>query len=89
MRDREALPDAQTIDVGFDEFMADDRAMVERIYTLADQPWDDRARAAVDAYQATHPRGRHGGVRYDFAVLGLDRSELEQSLAFYTTRFLS
>ena len=89
VRDREALLDAQTIDVGFDEFMADDRAMVERIYTLADQPWDARARAAVDAYQATHPRGRHGGVRYDFAVLGLDRSELEQSLAFYTTRFLS
>ena len=89
VRDRDALPAAQTIDVGFDEFMADDLAMVERIYALADQPWDDRARAAVDAYQAAHPRGRHGGVRYDFAVLGLDRSALEQSLAFYTTRFLS
>lgn len=89
VRDREALPAAQTIDVGFDEFMAADLAMVERIYALADQPWDDRARSAVDAYQATHPRGRHGGVHYEFDVLGLDRSDLEQSLVFYTDRFLS
>jgi hypothetical protein len=36
-----------------------------------------------------HPRGRHGGVHYDFNVLGLNRTELEASLAFYTARFLS
>jgi hypothetical protein len=88
VRDREALPAAQTLDVRFDEFMADDLAMVERIYALADQPWDDRARGAVDTYLAGHPRGRHGGVHYDFEVLGLDRADLEQSLAFYTDRFL-
>jgi len=88
VRDREALPAAQTLDVRFDEFMADDLAMVERIYTLADQPWDDRARTAVDEYLAGHPRGRHGGVVYDFDVLGLDRADLEQSFAFYRDRFL-
>jgi hypothetical protein len=69
--------------------MANDLAMVGRIYALADQPWDDRARAAVDAYQATHPRGRHGGVHYEFDVLGLDRAEREQALSFYTDRFRS
>ena len=88
VRDREALPADQTLDVRFDEFMADDLAMVERIYALAGQPWDDRARAAVDTYLAGHPRGRHGGVAYDVDVLGLDPADLESSLAFYTTRFL-
>jgi Sulfotransferase family len=87
VQDREALPDDQTIDVAFDEFMADDLAMVERIYALADQPWDDDVRAALQAYMDGHPRGRHGGVRYDFDVLGLDPAEREQALAFYRDRF--
>jgi hypothetical protein len=89
VRDREALPAAQSIDVTFAEFMADDLAMVERIYALADQPWDDGVRASLQAYLDGHPRGRHGGVHYDLEVLGLDRAEREQALAFYTERFLS
>ena len=48
--ERDVLPADQTIDVHFDEFMADDLAMVARVYDLAGQPLDDRARA------------RHGGV---------------------------
>jgi hypothetical protein len=36
----------------------------------------------------THnPRGRHGGVRYDLAEFGLDRTELRPALRFYTERF--
>jgi hypothetical protein len=86
-RDRDLLPAAQTIDVGFDEFMADDVTMVERVYALAGQPFDDRARTAMQDYMATHPRGRHGGVRYDAEVLGLDRSELDAGFAAYRDRF--
>ncbi len=85
--DRESLPADQTIDVAFDEFMADDLAMVERIYALADQPWDDEVRASLQAYMDGHPRGRYGGVHYDFDVLGLDPAEREQALAFYRDRF--
>ena len=47
-RDRHLLPDAQTIDVRFDEFMADDLAMVKRIYDLAGQPFTDDARRGID-----------------------------------------
>ena len=61
VRDRDVLPADQSIDVRFDEFMADDVAMVERIYALAGQPFDDGARAAMDAFMVEHPRGRHGG----------------------------
>ncbi len=89
VRDREVLPADQTIDVRFDEFMADDLAMVERIYALAGQPWDDGVRSALQGYLDSHPRGRHGGVAYDVDVLGLDRADLEASLAFYTDRFLT
>jgi hypothetical protein len=87
VRDRDVLPAGQTVDVRFDEFMADDVGMVRRIYDLADQPWDDPAATAVQAYMDEHPRGRHGGVVYDLAAVGIDRAEREQALAFYRDRF--
>jgi hypothetical protein len=85
--DHAVLPDAQTIDVRFDEFMADDMAMVNRVYDLAGQPMDDRARAAMTAFMAAHPRGRYGAVLYDLAEFGLDPVERREALSFYTERF--
>ena len=60
-----SCPADQTIDVHFDEFMADDLAMVARVYDLAGQPLDERARASMAAFMAEHPRGqlRHRRVR--------------------------
>jgi hypothetical protein len=85
--ERELLPEAQSIDVRFDEFMADDLAMVERIYTLAGQPLDDTARAAMAAFIDEHPRGRLGTVEYDLDQFGLDAAQLRSTFAFYTERF--
>jgi len=85
--DHDVLPDRQTIDVHFDEFMADDMAMVERVYDLAGQPLDERARAAMTLFTASHPRGRHGAVVYDLAQFGLDPAERRKALSFYTERF--
>jgi hypothetical protein len=84
---REVLPADRSLDVRFDEFMRDDIAMVTRIYELAGQPMTDGARAAMGQFMADHPRGRHGSVRYDPAVLGIDREERRRALAFYTERF--
>jgi hypothetical protein len=85
--DRPLFPDAQSIDVRFDDLMADDVAMVERIYALADQPFTDDARRAMAAFGSTHPRGRHGTVVYQPAVLGIDRAERRRALSFYSDRF--
>ena len=65
----DVLPADQTIDVHFDEFMADDMAMVGRVYELAGQPLDARSRAAMTAFMAEHPRGRFGAVEYDLAAV--------------------
>lgn len=88
MRDRAVLPADQSIDVAFEDFMADEQATVAAIYALADQPYDDRARAAMAAFCAAHPRGRHGGVRYEPADLGLDVAEVAHRLAGYRKRFV-
>jgi hypothetical protein len=81
------LPAEQSIDVHFDEFMADDVAMVERIYDLAGQPMTDAARAAMQSFMDDHPRGKFGGIVYDLGDFGLDRSQRRDALRFYTDRF--
>ncbi|MCU1463990.1 MAG: hypothetical protein JWO37_4065 [Acidimicrobiales bacterium] len=87
VRDREALPADQSMDVLFHEFMADDLGTVERIYQLAGQPMAGPSRAALGQYLATHQRDRHGRVRYDLGPLGLDRDDLRRSLRPYGERF--
>ena len=87
VRDRDVLPAAQSIDVRFHEFMADDVAMVERIYRVAGQPMSPEARAAMHAFMREHPRGRHGGVHYDLADFELDPAERRAALRFYAERF--
>jgi hypothetical protein len=87
VRDRDLLPADRSIDVRFNEFMADDVAMVERIYAIAGQPFTSDVSRAMDAFMETHPRGRHGGVVYDLAKFGLDEAERRQALQFYVDRF--
>ena len=72
--ERDVLPADRTIDVHFDAFMADDLAMVARVYDLADQPLDPRARESMASFMAAHPRGRFGAVSYDLTQFGLDAS---------------
>jgi hypothetical protein len=84
---RGVLPQKQSVDVRFDDFMADDIGTVAAIYDLAGQPLDDVALAAMQVFMAEHPRGRHGAVRYDLAPLGIDRDERRRALAFYSERF--
>ncbi|SEG71103.1 Sulfotransferase family protein [Thermomonospora echinospora] len=87
LRDRDLVPKEQSIDVLFHEFMADDIAMVERIYEVAGQPFTTETRAAMEAYMAEHPRGRHGRVDYRLADIGLDLAERRSALAPYAERF--
>jgi hypothetical protein len=87
VRDRELLPADRSIDVRFDEFMADDVAMVATIYDVASQPMTDTSRKAMDEFMVDHPRGRHGTVLYDLAQFGLDAEERRQALSAYADRF--
>ena len=85
--ERDVLPGDRTIDVHFDEFMADDMAMVARVYDLAGQPFDEAARAAMNGFMAEHPRGKFGSVDYDLREFELDPVERRKALSFYSTRF--
>ncbi|GAB3270706.1 sulfotransferase family protein [Parahaliea aestuarii] len=85
--DRPQLPEAQSIDVPFHEFMADDMAMVERIYATAGTPLDARAREQMQAFLADHPRGKEGRVIYRLKEdFGVDPAALRERFAFYFER---
>jgi Sulfotransferase family len=88
VRDREVLPASQSIDVRFDDFMADEESTVAAIYALADQPFDEAARAAMAAFRIEHPRGRHGGVTYHAEDVGLDVTALAERFRPYRERFV-
>jgi len=87
VRDRHLLPADRSIDVRFHEFMADDFAMVRRIYALAGQPMTPAVRGAMDAFLVSHPRGKYGAVVYDPATVGIDVAERRAALRFYVERF--
>lgn len=88
LRDRDMLPAAQSIDVRFDDFVADEEATVAAIYALAGQRYDDSARAAMAEFRTEHPRGSHGGVSYHPEDLGLDITELAELFRPYRERFV-
>lgn len=88
VRDRDAIPAAQSIDVLFHEFMADDVAMVGRIYAQAGLPMTREARASLDAFMAENPRGKHGQVVYDLEKdFGVDPADVRRRFDFYFERF--
>jgi hypothetical protein len=88
VRDREKIPAAQSIDVLFDEFMADDVAMVERIYALAGLEMTPEARRSLERFMAENPRGKHGRVIYNLkADFGVEPEELRRRFDYYFERF--
>ncbi|MGV0737827.1 sulfotransferase [Mycobacterium syngnathidarum] len=88
IRDRDVLPAGQSIDVRFDDFMADEAGTLAAIYRLADQPFGDDVRAAMTDFLTEHPRGRYGGVIYDASNLHLDPAALAERFRDYRERFL-
>jgi hypothetical protein len=88
VRDRHLIPASNSIDVLFHEFMADDLAMVERIYEVAGLPMTDEARRQIGAYRDAHPRGKEGQVVYDLRVdFDIAPEDVRKRFGFYLDRF--
>jgi len=87
MRDRELLPADQSMDILFGDFMADDIGTVRRIYELAGQPLTEPSLAAIQTYNDTHQRERHGKVIYEPERLGLDLAARREAMRPYSERF--
>jgi hypothetical protein len=89
VRDRAVLPPERSIDVRFDDFMADEMGVAAKIYDLADEPLADDTRTAIEGYLAGHQRGRLGRIATSAEMFGLDESDMRARFSRYSARFLA
>ena len=88
VRDRDTIGPDRSIDIRFDDFMADEMGVAEKVYGLAGEPFTDHARAAVSGYLSGHQRGRLGSVETSSEMFGLHEDDLRSRFAPYVARFL-
>jgi len=90
LRDLDELPQGRTVDVPFPEFMADDLAMVRRVYDVAGIEMTPAAERRLADYLAANPRGKHGRILYDLeADFGVEPESLYERFDFYYARYPS
>jgi hypothetical protein len=89
VRDRNTIGPERSVDVRFDDFMANEIGIAERVFDLAGEPVTEEARRAIAGYLAGHRRGRLGHVETSCEMFGLDEDDLRARFAPYVDRFLT
>jgi hypothetical protein len=88
VRDRQVWPAAQSVDVPFETFMADDMAVVRDIRAKAGLPETDTANREIRDFIEGHPRGKYGQVVYNLERdFGIAPAELRRRFDFYFEAF--
>lgn len=88
VRDRAVIPDDRSLDIRFDDFMADQEGVAASIYDVAGEAFTDDIRSDISAYLVAHQRGRRGRVYTSAQMFGLDPDDLRSRFASYSSRFL-
>jgi hypothetical protein len=89
IRDRDVIGPQRSVDLRFDDFMADELGVAQQVYDLAGEALTDEARSAMTRYLAGHQRGRLGRVATSCEMFGLDEHDLQRRFAPYADRFLA
>ncbi|MGB8403640.1 MAG: sulfotransferase [Mycobacterium sp.] len=89
IRNREVIGPDRSIDVQFDDFMADDLGVAEKVFGLAGEPLSDPQHRAMAEYLTGHQRGRLGRVATSCELFGLDPDDLTERFTPYVRRFLT
>jgi len=88
LRDRLQVPQSQLVELMFEEIVSDDVRAASRVLEQAGLPVTEECLADLEAYMASHPRGRDGRVIYDLeGDFGLSADELRERFAFYIDAF--
>jgi hypothetical protein len=88
VQDRDCLPDAQTIDIYFHEWIKDPDPILKAIYAKADLPLSDDMLTDLKAYHADHDAGHQGKIVYDLeGHFSVTATEIRKHFDFYFDRF--
>jgi hypothetical protein len=87
VRRREAPADAVFYDMYFRDFVADQFAVVERIYDALDIPMTGEAADRMRAFIADNPKDKHGVHRYAPEEFGVDPAAVRRAFHRYIERF--
>lgn len=84
VRDRHVWPEAQSVDVPFETFMADDMAIVREVRAKAGLPETETANQEARDFIASHPRGKYGQIIYNLERdFGITPAALRKRFDFY------
>lgn len=87
VRDQAQLDGQRIFDMQFGEFIADEVAMVRRIYDHFGIDFSADAEARMRRFLAANPADKHGRHRYTLADAGLDAATERRRYAAYQERF--
>lgn len=87
VRDAAKLPESQVLDIPFREFMADEIAMVRKIYEHFGIEYTPEAERRMRAFLAANAADKHGRHSYDLAAAGLDEATERKRYRDYQERF--
>ncbi len=77
----------QFIDVYHDDFVANPWPSLEKIYAAADVELTDQGRAAMQAWLARNPKGKHGQHEYCLEDYGVTAEQVENLFRTYSERY--
>jgi len=89
VHDRDVIPPERSIDVRFDDFMANELGVAERVHDLAGEPLTNATHAAMADYLAGHQRGRLGQIATSAEMFGLHEHAMRARFTGYVERFLT
>lgn len=85
---RASIPEAQQIDVYYEEMNRDWRAVMQRIYGLCGMAWTPKAEQEIgDWLRESESENRHGGHRYSLDDYGASVADVDRRMMFYREKY--
>lgn len=88
VRDRDCLPEDQTIDVYFHQWIKDPDQILQQIYRMAGLPLDDATLETLHRYHEDHDPAVKGKVKFNLeGDFGVTAEDIRKHFKFYFERF--